>query len=417
MKNIFSNNQKKIIIFSCMLLQAIPFGIAQNIPPLFIEHLVDTYHFSVQSVGYIFTIGAIAASLIAPISGKFYSKYSVKLIMLCGLICSALGVMLNAIASNLGMFLFASAITQIGTVTFSGLGVPYLIGSWFSDKEKATALGIAFSGGSIGNFFLQPIVVKLLSMYHLHFVYFICGLVSLVVGVTIILLFIKKNTHNVTQEEQAKEQKQIVEKGIGYKKTVKYKSFWLLSIAFFIIGLAIAALSSQYANFFSAIKINSAVIGIIGSTFAISFLLGNVFGGILFSKLGVFKTMSIAAVLQISAVLAMLVSIFNPQLAVPCAFLWAILYGLNVFSYMSGPAIMIQNLFGMKDSSQILGVFSIFFAVGFAIGNIIFGFFVDSFGFTIAWINELLIVVIGFAGLLTLIKKIMRKKFQNLVLN
>lgn len=395
-----------------MLLQAIPFGIAQNIPPLFIEHLVNNYHFSVQSVGYIFTIGAIAASLVAPISGKFYSKYPVKLIMLGGLICSALGVMLNAIASNLGMFLLASAITQIGTVTFSSLGVPYLIGSWFSDKEKATALGIAFSGGSIGNFFLQPIVVKLLSTYELHFVYFICGLISLIVGVLIILLFIKKNTHGITEQEEIKEEVLVVEKGIGYKKTVKYMPFWLLSVAFFIVGLAIAALSSQYANYFSIIKIDASIIGIVGSTFAFFGLLGNVSGGFLFSKLGVFKTMFIAGILQVSAVLSMLISIFNPQLAVPCAFLWAVLYGLSVFSYMSGPAIMIQNLFGMKDSSQILGVFSIFFAVGFAIGNIIFGFFVDSFGFTSAWLSVLLYATIGFAGLLLLIQRIMKKNFS-----
>ncbi|MDN3202453.1 MFS transporter, partial [Enterococcus faecalis] len=72
----------------------------------------------------------------------------------------------------------------------------------------------------------------------------------------------------------------------------------------------------------------------------------------------------------------------------------------------------IQNLFGMKDSSQILGVFSIFFAVGFAIGNIIFGFFVDSFGFTSAWVSVLLYTLIGFGGLLTLIQIIMHKNFS-----
>lgn len=379
---------------------------------MFIEHLVNNYHFSIQNIGYIFTIGAIASSLIAPISGKFYSKYSVKLIMLGGLVCSALGVMLNALASNLAMFLLASAITQIGTVTFSSLGVPYLIGSWFSDEEKATALGIAFSGGSIGNFFLQPLVVKLLNTYELHFVYFICGLISLIIGVVIILLFIKKNTHGITKQDEIKEELPVIEKGIGYKKTIKYMPFWFLSVAFFVIGLAIAALSSEYANYFSTIKISAPTIGVVGSTFAIFSLLGNIFWGFLFSKLGVFKTMFIAAILQISAVLSMLISIFNPQLAVPCAFLWAILYGLNVFSYISGPAIMIQNLFGMKDSSQILGVFSIFFAVGFAIGNIIFGFFVDSFGFTSAWLSVLVYTAIGFVGLLVLIQQITKKNFS-----
>ncbi|MCU9764251.1 conjugated bile salt MFS transporter [Enterococcus faecalis] len=414
MKSQFSDSKKRMIIFSCMLLQAIPFGIAQNIPPLFIEHLVSNYNFSVQSIGYIFTIGALAASLVAPISGKLYGKYSVKLIMLSGLICSSCGVMLNAVASNLTMFLLASAITQIGTVTFSGLGVPYLIGSWFSDKEKATALGIAFSGGSIGNFFLQPLVVKLLNTYDLHFVYFICGLISLIIGVSVTLLFIKKNSKVSDNQIENSNGNKINECGIGYKKTVKYTPFWLLSISYFIIGLAIAALSNQYANYFSVLKIPASIIGIIGSTFAVCCLLGNILGGVLFSKLGVFKTMAVASILQITAILSLLLAIFNNNLAIPCAFLWAILYGVNVYSYMSAPAIMVQNLFGMKDSSQILGIFSIFFAVGFALGNIVFGYFVDTFGFTTAWISVLLYTTIGFLGLLTLIQKIAKNNFAKL---
>lgn len=410
MKSQFSDSKKRMIIFSCMLLQAIPFGIAQNIPPLFIEHLVSNYYFSVQSIGYIFTIGALAASLVAPLSGKLYSKFPVKLIMLGGLICSSCGVMLNAIASNLNMFLLASAITQIGTVTFSGLGVPYLIGSWFSDKEKATALGIAFSGGSIGNFFLQPLVVKLLNTYDLHFVYFICGLISLIVGVSVTLLFIRKNS-KVSDNQEENDENQMNECVIGYKKTISYTPFWFLSISYFVVGLAIAALSNQYANYFSVLEIPASIIGIIGSTFAVCCLLGNLLGGILFSKIGVFKTMFTASILQITAILSLLLAIFNNSLAIPCAFLWAILYGLNVYSYMSAPAIMVQNLFGMKDSSQILGIFSIFFAAGFAIGNIIFGYFVDTLGFAAAWISVLLYTVIGFLGLLTLIQKITKNNF------
>lgn len=34
-----SKGSKHLIIFACMLLQAIPYGIAQNIPPLFIHYL------------------------------------------------------------------------------------------------------------------------------------------------------------------------------------------------------------------------------------------------------------------------------------------------------------------------------------------------------------------------------------------
>lgn len=423
-----SKGSKHLIIFACMLLQAIPYGIAQNIPPLFIHYLEKEYHFSVESVGYIFMIGALAASLISPMAGKMYSKFPVKLMMLGGLILSACGVMLNAISTKLWMFLVASAITQMGTVTFSGLGVPFLIATWFDKKSKASALGIAFAGGSIGNFFLQPIVTHLLNHYELHRVYFMCALASLIVGVLIGVFFIHPNKQPLSSTKNTFSNKQSsssttntqptndthpanIQSGIGYKQTTHQKSFWALSCFYLIIGLAISALSSQYANFFAAIHINTTLIGTIGSTFAIACLVGNVGGGFLFSKIGVRNAMFLAFILQLVTVILLIASIFIPAIKIFSAFAWALLYGFNVYSYMSAPAVMMQTLFGMKDTSQILGVFSIFFAVGFALGNIVFGFFVDTFGFTAAWISILCYVVIGFSGLLFFITDIQKHQF------
>lgn len=123
--------------------------------------------------------------------------------------------------------------------------------------------------------------------------------------------------------------------------------------------------------------------------------------------------MFLAFILQLVTVILLIASIFIPSIKVISAFAWAVHYGFNVYSYMSAPAVMMQTLFGMKDTSQILGVFSIFFAVGFALGNIVFSFFVDTFGFTVAWISILCYVLIGFSGLLFFITDIQKHKFAD----
>ncbi|MCC9084489.1 hypothetical protein LOS24_11875 [Enterococcus faecium] len=89
-------------------------------------------------------------------------------------------------------------------------------------------------------------------------------------------------------------------------------------------------------------------------------MVGNVGGGFLFSKIGVRNAMFLAFILQLVTVILLIASIFIPSIKVISAFAWAVLYGFNVYSYMSHPAVMMQTLFGMKDTSQILGVFSIF---------------------------------------------------------
>ena len=453
--------KRGLIVFSCMLLQAIPYSMAQNVPPLFIKPLERAYGFDLQQIGYIFTIGAVAAALVSPVAGKFYKNHNLKYVMLIGLIISGLGICLNSFAKNLGVLLIGSAITQIGSITFSGLGIPYLIATWFNKQEKAKALGIAFAGGSIGNFFLQPIVETLLTNYSVHIVYAICGITSIIIGSIIILFLIHPNkalenanikktatasnanaavkssntavnststatatestdnkdvpfsTANVKSQADKKQSEDTisVEKGIGYRNTLKLKSFWLLGLFYLLIGLAISALSTQYADYFESIGVAKKAIGMIGSAFAIACLIGNLGGGVLFAKFGVRKTMGIAFILQLLALVSIFAGLFNHSLGVAAGIGWAVFYGLNVFSYMSGPAIMMQNLFGMKDTSQILGTFSIFFAVGFAVGNIIFGMFVDKLGFGAGWVSVACYTTVGFLGLLAVMKGIIDKDY------
>lgn len=403
-----------MIVFGCMLLQAIPYGIAQNVPPLFIHYLHTDFNFSLANVGLIFTIGAIASSIVSPFAGKLYSKFSTRLIMVCALLVSCVGLFMNAFVNSLGMYFLANAIIQIGCVVYSGLGVPYLVATWFDEKTKAQALGVAFAGGSIGNFFLQPIFANLLHKYAvnniagLHHVYLIAAIAAVVIGLLVLFTLIHdhKGPSAALEEEKGSKAQEKVETlpGIGATAVRKLPEFWILSLGMFFIGLNISAQSSQYANFFDALHIPAGIVGTVGSTFAIACLIGNVGGGILFSKIGVFHSALVAFALQLLSCCTMIVLGFThlPWLG----YIWAALYGLTVFIYMSGPAIIIQDLFGMKESSESLGLFSIFFAVGFAAGNFVFGLVVDSLGYLPAWFMTAAFVIIGFSILSLMIKKI-----------
>ena len=418
-----------MIIFGCMLIQAIPYGLAQNVPPLFVRYLHTDFNFSLANIGLIITIGAIAASFVSPVGGKFYSKYSTRLVMIIALLISCFGLFMNAYVNTLGMYLLANAIVQIGSVVYSGLGVPYLIGLWFGDEHKAQALGIAFAGGSIGNFFLQPIFTHLLHKYAvnsvsgLHFVYFIAACSALIVGLVILLFFIRdyKGDNNQdttkTKEDLEKETKEVNAKlkGIGTKAVQKLPSFWILATGMLFIGANISAQSFQYANYFEHLKFDSTLVGLVGSTFAIACLIGNTCGGWLYAKLGIFHSVLIAFGLQLFSCLAM-ISLQYVHLDV-LPYTWGALYGLSVFIYMSGPAILVQNLFGMKESSETLGIFSIFFAVGFALGNIFYGIVADTFGYLPAWLLTLAFLVIGFVTLSIMVRKIEKHDYAHVQTN
>ena len=62
--------QKYWIVFVCMFIQAILFGIAQNIQPLFIPYVIDKFNFSLASFSLIFTFGAVASAVFSPFLGN-----------------------------------------------------------------------------------------------------------------------------------------------------------------------------------------------------------------------------------------------------------------------------------------------------------------------------------------------------------
>lgn len=404
--NKIDNKKKYFIVFICMFLQAVPYSIAQNIQPLFVPYVIKQFGFSLAGFSLIFTCGAIASAIFSPVLGNVFEKVNIKLLFLVGATLSAVGFMGFGFSHNLAQFYALAAMQKVGCLLFSGIGVPYLINSWFPKEGRGKALGIAFSGGSIGNVFLQQITSQMLASRGATYSYIFFGVLALVCSLPIVMIFVrlpKVGEVEVVEENEAEEVQTSGFDGLGAKATKQNKYFWLFSIGYAIIAVSISALSTQYATYFTGeLGLSATLVGTLGSVFAAFCLIGNVSGGALFDKIGTLKTMTISMLLQGVAIVALIFCAKVPALA----FLFSIAYGLNVYSYMSAPAFMTTDVFGKKESSKIFGTISLLFALGYAFGSTLVGMIVDKVGFGAAWIVMLGCVVVGYTLLLGSIKKV-----------
>lgn len=404
--NKIDNKKKYFIVFICMFLQAVPYSIAQNIQPLFVPYVIKQFGFSLAGFSLIFTCGAIASAIFSPVLGNVFEKVNIKLLFLLGATLSAVGFMGFGFSHNLAQFYVLAAMQKVGCLLFSGIGVPYLINSWFPKEGRGKALGIAFSGGSIGNVFLQQITSQMLASRGATYSYIFFGVLALVCSLPIVMIFVrlpKVGEVEVIEENEAEEVQTSGFDGLGAKATKQNKYFWLFSIGYAIIAVSISALSTQYATYFTGeLGLSATLVGTLGSVFAAFCLIGNVSGGALFDKIGTLKTMTISMLLQGVAIVALIFCAKVPALA----FLFSIAYGLNVYSYMSAPAFMATDVFGKKESSKIFGTISLLFALGYAFGSTLVGMIVDKVGFGAAWIVMLGCVVVGYTLLLGSIKKV-----------
>ena len=404
--NKIDNKKKYFIVFICMFLQAVPYSIAQNIQPLFVPYVIKQFGFSLAGFSLIFTCGAIASAIFSPVLGNVFEKVNIKLLFLVGATLLAVGFMGFGFSHNLAQFYALAAMQKVGCLLFSGIGVPYLINSWFPKEGRGKALGIAFSGGSIGNVFLQQITSQMLASRGATYSYIFFGVLALVCSLPIVMIFVrlpKAGEVEVVEENEAEEVQTSGFDGLGAKATKQNKYFWLFSIGYAIIAVSISALSTQYATYFTGeLGLSATLVGTLGSVFAAFCLIGNVSGGALFDKIGTLKTMTISMLLQGVAIVALIFCAKVPALA----FLFSIAYGLNVYSYMSAPAFMATDVFGKKESSKIFGTISLLFALGYAFGSTLVGMIVDKVGFGAAWIVMLGCVVVGYTLLLGSIKKV-----------
>lgn len=414
-----------LIVVACMLIQAIPFGVASNIQPQFVSYVVEEKGFTLAGFSLIFTLGTVVSAVASPFIGMMFNKISTKTMYLLGTILSGGGFLAFSMCQELWQFYIVAGIVQVGTAAISSIGVPLLINGWFDELSKGKAMGLAFAGGSIGNIFLQQMTAYSLAANGASKSYLMFGILSLAVGVPITLLFLRmpKGDFEIVKgnkKEEAKESSDdstAVDWGYSFKEAKNLKFFWIFALGLFFLGMYVSALAVQYPAYLKLhLHLDPKIVGNVGSVFALCSLGGNLFGGIIFDKLGVSKGLVVAAILAATSCLALIFAGQMPILAI----VFAALKGLSVFAYMMGPSLLTGSFFGKKEFGAILGVVQIFFAVGFAAGSSVFALLVDKAGYSVAWTTILVFIGICYASLIVAsigMSKLNKKRIEDLKAN
>ena len=403
------NTQKRkltagwIIVIACMLIQAIPAGVITNTQSLFMYPVINSRGFSLVAFSLMFSIGTIVSAVAGPVIGSLFSKINLKVLYITGAIIAGGGFAAFSMATEIWHFYILAGVVQIGSGIISGIGTPLLISAWFDEETKGKALGLAFAGGSIGNFFLQPLATQLIANQGYAGAYLVLGILALIVGLPIALFLVRmpKNASDIVRSKNSVsdlDNKSVAVSGYTLKEAAKTKYFWMLCLGFTFIGLYVSAYSVQYAAYFQgSLNFDATAIGVTGSIFAVCSLAGNLIGGSLFDKLGALKCLIVAGVLVLISGSFLLLA----KNSVIFAHLFSATKGLAVFAYMIGPAYLTGSFFGNKEFGSILGIVQLLFAVGISTGSALFGVLAEKLGYDTSWILVLAAVAIAYALLIS----------------
>ena len=406
------NNKKQFfygwaIVVACMLIQAVPFSIAANLQPAFTNYVMAGEGFTLAQFSLIFTIGTVVSAVCSPFIGKLYSspKANIKLLYVLGICILGGGFAAFSLAGdNIFAYYALSILVQIGSAIVSAIGVPTLINGWFAEN-KGLAMGLAFSGGGLGNMVLQLLAGKWLPTIGYQQTYFRFGMIAIVVALPIALFVLRlprseaELAANVSKNKSKKSNTVSSQWGYTFAEVSKMKFFWIFAASFIFVGLYVGGLALQFIPYLQRLEANGTFLlgaSTVAASFGLFSMFGNLFGGVLFDKLGITKSLALAAVLVLSSATCL---IFVPQVNA-LGYVFAVCIGISMYSYIIGPSYLTGALFGNKEFGTILGIVQIFFAAGFGIGSTLFGFIVDMAGYNAGWISTIIYAALAYSGLL-----------------
>ena len=207
-------------------------------------------------------IGRFQGGFEAPIAGWITDRFGPKWIVFGGILLSAISLLLMAFIHSLWSFLLVWGLL-LGTGINTALAIPLdtAITNWFV-KKRGVALSIKWMFSGVSGAIILPMIAWLIPLVGWRNTCIIGGLVMGVVGLPLVLLFLKPNRpeyygllpDGAKIEETPSGQNSMINKGIEYaaevqeveftlRQAMKTPAFWWLIVVQAIYGLVAPALN------------------------------------------------------------------------------------------------------------------------------------------------------------------------------
>ena len=175
------------LTFTVLLLAAIAYSLLQSLIIPVLPTIERSLHTSESTVTWVLTAYLLSASVATPIVGRVGDMYGKKRVLVATLVVLALGSLMAALASSIGVMIAARIVQGVG-----GAVLPLSFGiirDEFPRAKVPTAIGIAAAttavGGGAGIVLAGPIV----EAFDYHFLFWI-PLVMVLVAALVALVVI-----------------------------------------------------------------------------------------------------------------------------------------------------------------------------------------------------------------------------------
>ncbi|MDI9571177.1 MAG: MFS transporter [Pseudomonadota bacterium] len=378
---------------------------------VFVKPLAQEYGWSRSVISLGASLNMLVYSACAVAIGRMVDRVAPRWIVTAGAAIAALGFLLSAqVRSPWQFYLIYGVLLGVGSAGLGVVTVNSSVGKWFI-RKRGTAIGIATMGVSFGTISLTPLAGLIVKNYDWRTGFVVLGLISLLVGVSLSQLFLRKarpEDHGLLPDGEVNPDLVVklspppTPARIGFGAMIRDRRFQTLACSF---GLAVMVLMSVFVH-----QVPFAIDQGIGEVTAAASLgalglagfAGQFFFGWLSDRL---RDPKYASFLGMSFMLAGLAVLLHAASA-RGLFFYAVVFGFGYGALAPMMPILLADRFGREALGSIYGFVTLFLGIGGGLGPFLAGTIYDAWGsYALVWKANILVMILVAGCILTLKRK------------
>ena len=373
-----------VMVFVVFVLSGLAFGSLASIS-VFLKPVSLEFGWSRGQTSFAYTLASFASAAFGVMWGQLADKYGTKWFGTIGAICMSLTlVSLSSLDSIIQFYILYFLFGAFGcALLFSPLYAN--VGFWFRENP-GLALGIAASGGAIGQAFIPHISGVLIESGGWEDAYIKLAIIYIIIAFPVSLL-IKESPWRITA--RTKDESESRDFPLSEKEVVAWISFAVIFCCV-CMSVPIMHLVPLLTDAGFTLEFATSVLMVL----MICGAFGRIFGGILGDRIGALPGYILMSLGQTVFV------VWFPHLSSPAGiYLLAAFFGFTYSGVMSSILVCTRMMVSAKYGARAMSLTSFFGWIGMGLGGFLGGYFFDVYGdyswaFTFAGIMGLINLVI-----------------------
>lgn len=336
---------------------------------VFLKPLAEEFGWQRDEMSVAFSITNLTVVLSAIMLGFLIDRFGVRRIVLPSLILMGLAIAsMSQLTGNIYHFyLMYFLIPFLGAGNFP-TSYSRVIVNWFF-RRRGIALGIALTGFGIGAAFFPPFSQMIITDYGWREAYLVLAVLVLVVGLPVIYFTLRDDPSEMGMAidgkplQNAAEGKAKPALGLSLKEAALTRSFWLILLAFMLVGVALSGIFAHLVPMLTDRGISKETAALCQTALGLSIMFGRLTSGWLMDR---FFAPYVAATFTLMTVIGLIILATGTSSYL--VFIAAIAIGLSAGSEISETAYLVSRYFGPIAFGVIYGLMYAGFQLGAAAG-------------------------------------------------